>query len=275
MSTSIDSPPAKERLVRFYQLFSSFRLLLLLLASARSEWALPDLNHKRQITVGTTGPQHKTRQHSHKHTIHKTQPTTHNHKQTSHKRNHKHKPATRTTNTNTQPQAHKPQTQLPTHNHKRTTTTHTATNTTTSTTTQSQTHSHNTQPQHTEATSTSTTTNTQPQHTTTAHNHNTQTQYTTTTPTTTHKHNSQTQPQMRNTTTYNNILTCVCGIFVWQVVIGGHRVALLDANWRPWRHSDANSLTPKEQSQARGPTSKVETAKLTTHDHGYVLLTMA
>ena len=100
---------------------------------ARSQWAVSDLNSKRQIAVGTnrpqqTRPQHKTTT-THKQ---KTQPQTHNHEDTTH--NHKHT----TTNPITQPQAHnhkdtthnrnthnhstKPQSQ--THNHKHTTTTH-------------------------------------------------------------------------------------------------------------------------------------------------------
>ena len=47
-------------------------------ASAGSQWALPDLNSKRQIAVGSAGPrgQHRTSTHntlqSHKHTIHNT-----------------------------------------------------------------------------------------------------------------------------------------------------------------------------------------------------------
>ena len=60
-----------------YQSSSLFLLLLLLLlasprqqvrASGRSQGALLDLNSRRQIAVGTTGPQHATQQHSHKHT---------------------------------------------------------------------------------------------------------------------------------------------------------------------------------------------------------------
>ena len=91
-----------------------------------------------------------------------------------------------------------------------------------------------------------TTTNTQPQHTITAHNHNT-----------------QTQPQKHNhkyTTTTTSPLA------------SGHRVALLNANWRPWRHPDANSQTLNNHSEARGPTSKVENK---AHGRGSMRLTMA
>ena len=77
---------------------------------------------------------------------------------------------------------------------------------TTGTTTQPQTHNH--------------------KHTTAAQNHNTQP----------HNHNH------KNTTTtiYSYIFTLVCVAFY---VAGGHRVAFRDANWRPWRYPDANSLT--------------------------------
>ena len=56
-------PTCQVRAVRFYQSSSPLLLLLLLLllaskgtASGRSQWALPDLNCKCQIAVGTAGP---------------------------------------------------------------------------------------------------------------------------------------------------------------------------------------------------------------------------
>ena len=85
--------------------------------------------------------------------------------------------------------------------------------------------------------------NTQPQHTTTTHNHNPQPQHTTTTHTST-----QPQPQQ------------------YSCMAGGHGVALLDANWRPWRHPDANSPTFKKQSQTKleDPQAKSKATKPTT-----------
>ena len=63
-----------------------------LTASARCQWALPDLNSNSQIAVGTTGPEHTTTN-----TQHTTTNTNHKHTihsplpQThNHKRNHKH-----------------------------------------------------------------------------------------------------------------------------------------------------------------------------------------
>ena len=66
-------------------------------ASARSAWALPDLNCKRQIAVNTPGPQLQVRERSgnHKHTI------TRNQKARNHKHNHKRAITSTTTNTTT------------------------------------------------------------------------------------------------------------------------------------------------------------------------------
>ena len=120
--------------------------------SARPEWALLDINRKRQIAVGSTGPQPATYNHkhnnNHNHTTTATQSQsqthnqnipkhnhTHNHKHTNRKQNHKHNHKQTTTNTikNTNTTTSKLQTllkhtntQSQTHNHK-----HTITNTTT------------------------------------------------------------------------------------------------------------------------------------------------
>ena len=139
--------------------FSSPPLLHLNNCKCQITAALPDLNGKYEIAVGTTGPQHTTTQHNHKHIIHNTKPAGHshstkdNHEQTSHEHNHKHTAINTTTNTiantttnaqsqtyshkhttnpitNTQAHNHKhdhkhttPNTQPQTHNHKHTTTT--------------------------------------------------------------------------------------------------------------------------------------------------------
>ena len=62
-------------------------------------------------------------------------------------------------------------------------------------------------------------------------------------------HNHSTQPQHRATNTQPQ-----------QCVAGGHRVVLLDANWRPWRHPDANpggSRAPGQRKRT-GPAANLE-----------------
>ena len=204
-------------------------------ASARSQWASPDLNRKRQITVGTAGPQHTT----HNHTTH---PETHN---TQYAANKKAKPQYTGTNrqaTNAIAHNHKHNHQ---HNHKHTATItnhkhshkHTITITNTQPLPLPQTHNRNTQPQHatTNTETTSTTTNTQPQHSNTTTN----TQ----------------RPQ------YNYL--CVWH-FAWQVVTG----CQLETLATPRTFPNTKIAIP---AQAR--ISKTQHHK--THFHGNVLLTMA
>ena len=126
-----------------------------------------------------------------------------------------------------------PQTLLQTHNHKHEHNhhdKHTATSTQTKHTAAShnhKTHSHGTQLQHT----------------TTAHNHNTQ-----------HSHKD-----WATTTKKSTVPACVA-----FCVAGGRRVALLDANWRPWVTPRRELPSTKITIPIRGPTSKIENHK--THD---------
>ena len=100
-------------------------------ASARSQWALPDLDRKRQIGVGATGPQRATQttQRKNRQTRNMQYTTTKcNHKQTNHERKHKHSTTNAITNPSanknnrkratTQPQT-RPQAQPQKHNRKR------------------------------------------------------------------------------------------------------------------------------------------------------------